>query len=112
MTADWNTVWTEVDRSYRDAKDSQGAISELFDRYAELDPRERTEANKVLFEALRGRDEGRRYDALAIIREFVLYEAMPFLMELAIRLQFDDSPGAPFELAKVQRIIDAWDGPR
>jgi len=31
---------------------------------------------------------------------------MPYLRDLAVRLQFDESPGAPFELAKVQRLIE------
>lgn len=107
MTTDWRTVWREVDRRRQQAKDSQGAIVELFERYARLNPAGRAAANEALFEALHESDETRRYDALAIINEFQIREAVPHMRELAARLQLaDDSPGAPFELAKVQRFLE------
>lgn len=105
VSVDWRKQWAEIDRRHQDAKDSQGAIVELFQRYAELPPEDRNHANKVLFEALQEGTETQRYDALAIINEFRVTEAIPHLRELAARLQMDDSPGAPFELAKVQRFI-------
>jgi len=77
----------------------------LFKLYAKLDPDERKVANKDLFEAIREGDETFRYDALAITSEFKLADAMTHLNELSIRLQMDNSPGAPFELEWVQRII-------
>jgi hypothetical protein len=54
---------------------------------------------------MRDGTEHQRYDALAIINEFRVTEALPHLLDLALRLQLDDGPGAPFELAKVERII-------
>ena len=103
--SDFVRLWTEIDKRHVDAKDSQGAIPELFDLYQSLDPKERESANSDLFAALREGSEGQRYDALAIINQFRVREAVPHLRELAVRLQMDDSPGAPFELAKVERII-------
>lgn len=103
--SDWRRIWSEVSRRHIAAKDSQGAITELFKLYAELDPDERKAANEDLFEAIRAGDDLERYDALAITNKFELADAMPCLRELAIRLQLNDSPGAPFELAKVQRLI-------
>ncbi len=103
--SDWRRIWSEVSRRHIAAKDSQGAIVELFKLYSKLDPDERKAANKDLFEAIRDGDETFRYDALAITSEFKLADAMPHLNHLAIRLQMDDSPGAPFELQWVQRII-------
>ncbi len=52
MTSDWRTVWSEVDRRHQEAKDSQGALEELFERYARLVSAERVAANQVLFESL------------------------------------------------------------
>ena len=104
--SDWRRIWSEVSRRYIAAKDSQGAIVELFKLYAALDPDEREAANADLFEALRAGDDGERYDAQAITSKFELVDAIPYLRELAVRLQLDDSPGAPFELAKVQRLIE------
>jgi len=105
MTSNWREMWAEVDRRHEESKDSQGAIVELFGRYARLDKQGRADADGALFEALHGEDETKRYDALAIINEFQLSEAIPHLRELAARLQLTDTPGAPFELAKVQRIL-------
>ena len=70
-------------------KDSQGAIIELYELYAELDAAERADANEALLEALREGDEDKRFDALAIIDEFSLREAIPDLRALSARLQFD-----------------------
>jgi hypothetical protein len=103
--SDWRRIWSEVSRRHIAAKDSQGAIRELFGLYAELDPDERKAANQDLFEAMRVGDETQRFDALAITSEFKLADAIPYLRELAVRLQLDDSPGAPFELTRVQRLI-------
>ena len=105
MSSDWRSVWIDVDRRYRQSKAAPGAIIELFERYAELDPAGRAEANEAIFEALREGDEGKRWDALAIINEFRLQEAIPDLRALSARLQFDDSPGAPFEVAKIDRLL-------
>ena len=98
-------LWSEIDRRHQAAKDSQGAIPELFALYRSLEPRERVAANSDLFAAMRDGTEGQRYDAMAIISEFGVTEALPHLLDLALRLQMDDGPGAPFELAKVDRII-------
>lgn len=103
--SDFGRSWAEIDRRYVDSKDSQGAIPELFQLYESLDPREREAANANLFASLRAGSEGQRYDALAIINQFQVREAVPHLRELAVRLETDESAGAPFELAKVERII-------
>ena len=105
MSSDWRSVWIDVDRRYRQSKDAPGAIIELFERYAELDPAGRAEANEAIFEALREGDEGKRWDALAMINEFTLKEAIPDLRALSARLQVDDSPRAPFEVAKIDRLL-------
>ena len=105
MSTDWRSVWKEVDRRHTESKDSQGAIIQLYELYAELDPAGRAEANEVLLEALREGDEDKRFDALAIIDEISLREAIPDLRALSARLQLDDSPGAPFDVAKIGRIL-------
>lgn len=102
----WRTMWAEVDRRHVEAKDSQGATAELFGRYAELNDAERKQVNEILFEALEKGSESERYDALAIVNRFHVVEGLEPLRRLAIRLQLDHAPGAPFELAKVQRFID------
>lgn len=62
--------------------------------------------NKILIEELSSPNEAARFDALAIIGEFRVPAALPALRLLSARLQHESSPGAPFEVAKVNRIID------
>lgn len=105
MTTSWRELWAEVGRRHEESKDNQGAIVQLLECYVSLDAQSRAEADRAIFEALLGEDETKRYDALAIINAFQLQDAIPHLLELAARLQLTDTPGAPFELAKVERII-------
>ena len=101
----WRAVWAEVDRRHQESKDSQGALLELYERYALLDEAERKEVNQLLIEALEAGSETQRFDALAIINQFRIVDALEELRRLAVRLQHKDDPAAPFDLAKVNRII-------
>ncbi len=47
MSSDWRSVWIDVDLRYQQSKEAQGAIIELFERYAELDPAGRGKSIKV-----------------------------------------------------------------
>ena len=98
-------AWRRVDRAFVDAKDSPGALPALFALYRRLDASGRKEVDVCLIEALASGTESQRFDALAIINEFGITAALPAMRELAIRLQLENSPGAPFELAKVNRFI-------
>lgn len=82
---------------------------ELRRLYASLGGDDRLVINAVLADSLASPDETLRYDALALIDEFKIREAVPRLHELNSRLSVDGSPGAPFEAAKVQRILDRMD---
>ena len=62
-------------------------------------------ANRVLAEWALSDDENVRFDALALIDDFKIASAAPALQELARRLASDGTPGAPYELKKVRRII-------
>jgi len=105
----WEEFWQEVDRDYRDSKDSQGALSALFDRYRNLEPAERNAVDQLLGEKLASPDENVRFDALALIQEFAIRSTAPQLRHLAARLNAERRPGAPFELAKVKRILNEFD---
>lgn len=98
-------AWRRIDRAFVDAKDSAGALPALFALYRRLSTTERKEVDVCLIHALASGTESERFDALAIINEFRIAAALPALRELAVRLQLEDSPGAPFELAKVNRFI-------
>lgn len=86
-------------------KQSQDALLALFTRYRALSDEERPVVDLLLAEQVESLDENVRFDALAIIREFRIVSALPALRSLADRLEAQDSPGAPFEWAKVNRLI-------
>jgi hypothetical protein len=69
-----------------------------------LEPHERQMADKVLMEWALSPDENIRFDALALIDEFRITEALPTLQILASRLAVSQTPSAPYELKKVERI--------
>lgn len=87
-------------------KDPQLALDQLCALYEKFDESERAMANRVLAEWSLSTDIGKRFDALAIVDEYRVSEAVPALRELAIRLEKSAEPGAPFELEKVKRILD------
>jgi hypothetical protein len=98
---------------YRQQADSEAAqlkdpftvrkrMLRLYDR---LDMRERLMADQVLSEWALSDDEATRFDALGLIRDLKIGTAAPSLRQLAQRLRKEQSPGAPFQLKKVERII-------
>jgi hypothetical protein len=64
-------------------------------------------ASRVLAEWSLSTNVGKRFDALAIVDEYRVSEAVPALRELANRLEMSAEPGAPFELQKVNRIVSS-----
>jgi hypothetical protein len=107
--ASWEAFWQRVDHDYKDAKDSQGALTALFDRYRSLPPDEQGAIDRLLGEKLASPDENVRFDTLALVGEFNIRSTTPQLRNLAARLTTDKAPGAPFELAKVTRILSRFD---
>jgi hypothetical protein len=86
-------------------KDSQLALDELLQLYERLDDSERALANDVIAEWVASDDEKLRFDALALIDRYVIGGAVESLQGLAERLRVMRTPGAPYELQKVDRIL-------
>jgi YD repeat-containing protein len=87
------------------AKDSQGALPRLFEKYRSLSAPEREIVDELISLDAASSDETRRFYAVALIAEFRIVSAVPALRALANRLESDPGPGAPFEWAKVNRVI-------
>lgn len=102
---DWTQFRDEVNRIAVASKQSQAALSSLFDRYEMLSDGERCIINKLLADELLSEDESARFDALAIIRKFRIKTTLPALRELARELESQNFPGAPYEWKKVNRLI-------
>jgi hypothetical protein len=73
--------------------------------YGRFDTHERLMANQVLSEWVLSKDENVRFDSLGLIKDLKIVMAVPSLRKLAERLSKEQSPGTPFELEKVERII-------
>jgi hypothetical protein len=101
----WQKAWAEITARAEETKDSMSAIPALLNAYDALGEDERTVVNAVLAEAAESGNETERFDALALIREFTITEAVPSLKRLATRLEISDDVGAPFELEKVNTIL-------
>jgi len=105
--------WLRFRRSVSDEaeamKQSQAALFALFERYRRLPVGERHVIDRLLADDVQSDDEGRRFDALAIIREFRIVSALPALRALAARLENASEPSAPYEWAKVNRTIGLLD---
>ena len=94
-----------ADERAAELKDSQYALEELIRLYKRLDDSERACANAVIAEWVASDDEKLRFDALALIDQFVIRSAAMPLERLAERLGVLKTPGAPYELKKVERLL-------
>lgn len=101
----WLAQWADADRRGREAKDSQSALIELFTHYRVLSPGDRPVVDHLLAELAESSEESARFDALALINEFRITSALPALRRLADNLEHSDDRGAPYEWAKVNRMI-------
>jgi hypothetical protein len=86
-------------------KESQSALLVMAQHYQSLRVDEKSIVNLLFIEQLGADDESIRFDAEALIRECSIVEALPALRSLSEELEFDTSPGAPYEWAKVGRLI-------
>ena len=101
----WRRLRDEADERYVRSRDSQGAIVELAAIYGRIPSEHRAEVNEELLDWLASDDEGLRYDALYIVGEYAITEAVPGLRALQERLEAASQPGAPYEWIKVNPIL-------
>jgi len=86
------------------SRDPQVVQERLRTMYRSLGPDDRFQAHSVLMEWLASDDEVLRFDALALVDDFMIAASAPALAQLAVRLASSILPGAPYELKKVNRI--------
>jgi len=100
-----NSFWASANREADELKDPIRALERLSGLYRTLDVTEREFADRVLAEWVLSDEEAKRFDAVAMIREFEVASAAPELRELIGRLARSDDPGAPFEREKVEVLL-------
>ena len=99
------TVRSSAETEATALKDSQFVLERLHAHYQSLGPADHLHAHEVLIEWALSNDEKLRFDALAIIDDFAVVAAMPTLVTLANRLGSSTTPGASYEVKKVQRVL-------
>lgn len=103
----WEQLWMRIDAEAKAMKSSQGALFELSQYYLSLPVLERRAIDVVLAEWALSDNESKRFDALALIDEHRICSALPALKELRQKLDKSRDPGARFEKAKVDRVVEA-----
>jgi hypothetical protein len=102
----WRSLRNDLERSFAQGKNSLQAVFELSMAYGRLDEAEQNEVNGVLIEWVLSEDECLRYDALYLVKEHQVHQAVPALRALQDRLENDPSrPGAPYEWAKINGLL-------
>lgn len=107
---DWTAFCAVTSERYTDMKDSPGALLAIAARYEALTGAEKIVVDRLLVEQLTPTDpqfanEGGRFEALSLVDRFAVTSALPALRDLASWLEEQATPGAPYEWAKVNRII-------
>lgn len=104
--------WESANREAREFKDSYLALDRLIALYRSFGQVERKLADDVLAQWVLSGSEAKRFDALALIRNFGIASAVPALHTLAVKLEHSDDPGAPFEREKVMALLSELNGRR
>jgi hypothetical protein len=102
---EWFAFRREVNAEAAVSKEGQGALFRLFDRYESLSALERSCVDELIAEQVLSPDETDRFDAVALTDKFAIVSAVPALRMLAARLEGETQAGAPYEWAKVNRVI-------
>jgi hypothetical protein len=104
------TVRAAAEIEARVLKQAQLPLERLRAAYGSLGIGDRAAADQYVVEWLASDDENRRFDAMALVDEFRINQAQPALRLLRERLKRSNSPGAPFEIEKVDRLIRGLPG--
>jgi len=105
--------WLELDRSLAERKDSHGTVTALIHLYRTFSSEERSLANHVICDWLTSATSRKQFDALVLVDEFQIKEAIPVLRALQRQFEQRNDHQAPYDWARVNRILArlAGDGP-
>ena len=97
--------WAVTDEREMARKNSQGALLEFMRLYETLEADDRGLADHVIADWIGSENERKRFDALAMVDQFRIRATVPQLKRAEIELAASETPAAPYELAKVRRIL-------
>lgn len=101
----WELLRERLDEEARASKSSQAVVVQLSQQYRRLNDPDRSEVDGLLAEWVLSDDEEKRFDAMAVIADNRIAGATAALRRLGERLEASDAPSAPFEWAKVNRML-------
>jgi hypothetical protein len=102
---DFESFWARVDAAAVASKQSQEATIRLESFYRDLDEEDRAVVDEALADCVVHGDEGRRFDAVALIREFEIRSALAALRERLAALPDGSDGSVGAERAKLERVI-------
>jgi hypothetical protein len=101
----FDALWEQIDREAAEQKFSHQAVMEISRLYRGWDAESQRVARPAFGRWLHSDNARKRFDALALIREFRVSEATRDLQELRVRLEGETGPEAAFELRKVNEVL-------
>jgi|ERR1700688_3089806 len=107
----FSELWEELNKEWTEAKNPMGATVELISYYRTLTPGARTLADAEIVDWLLSENGDRRFDAMALVREFRITGAVQNLITLAQDLRGRAGPEARYELEKAEQILRWLDEP-
>jgi hypothetical protein len=105
IKAEWQDLRDRLHKEAVAEKCAQRAILDLSREYMARPAAEREIIDSTLAEWVLSDNESVRFDALALIYEYEIISTLPTLRQLLERLEKSTAPSAPYEMAKVMRII-------
>lgn len=105
FVSEMNDFWNRVDRESIERNESHGAVMELMKLYRRFDKDEQAMANQVIIEWLRYMEPRKQFDALALVDEFLIVDALPTLRELQSEAEERKDYEAPYEWARLNRVV-------
>jgi len=105
--ADVEALWERIDNEALEAKSSPEATARLVNFYRGLDDADRAVVEDAAADWVVGDDERRRFDALALIREFEIRSALPALRARLDALPADGTGPDAAERAKLGELVKA-----
>jgi hypothetical protein len=106
----WAALRYELDATAAATKDSHEVLFELSRRYRDLPAEDKQAVDGLLAEWVLADDPKLRFDAIALVGDHHIQSAVPSLRELARRLEDGTDPSAPYEWAKVNRLLGRLTG--
>lgn len=106
-----DAAWVRINAAAIESKDSQRAVLDLIELFETISPTERPDSDEVVTDWALGLDAAKQFDALAVFFPFKIISALPALRELARRFEAAGGPSAPFDWAKVNRLIGQLSAP-